>query len=444
MIADSMNNILSVSELTQALKKQIETQFPFVAVKGEIINFKEQASGHLYFTLKDEMAQLSGVLFRGNAQALKRLPKNGDQVVARGELSVYAPRGGYQLIVRSLEFAGVGELLAKLHELKNKLQALGWFDPSKKKQLPYLPRRIGVVTSPTGAVIRDILHILERRFSNIHLILNPVKVQGEGAAQEIAQAIDDFNKYRLADVLIVGRGGGSLEDLWPFNEEAVAAAIYRSEIPVISAVGHETDVTIADFVADVRAPTPSAAAEIVIAEKEGHLRFLAQVRERLLHTMRHLAAAGSQRVDDLSDKVAFAQGQLLRQKKDLLAALQRQVALSSPLSQLLQHVQRLRSLSGQIRAAQGQLLRHKRELFGGIKRQIDLINPLGQVQSLKEKVRQLSAHLHSIDPRTLLGQGYAIIFHEKTQSIIFSSKDVQPGEEIEIRMHDGAIKGKIL
>ncbi|MCB1083226.1 MAG: exodeoxyribonuclease VII large subunit, partial [Simkania sp.] len=222
---------LSVTELTQAIKHQLESNFTALSVKGEVTNLRLQASGHYYFSLKDENAQISAVLFQGNARFAKHLPKMGDQVLIKGEINVYAPRGTYQIIVREIEHAGLGELLLKFHALKAKLEKMGWFDPAKKKPLPTYPKTIGVVTSPTGAVIQDILNVLKRRFPNFHLILNPVKVQGAGAAEEIAQAIDDFNRFGLADILIIGRGGGSLEDLWAFNEECVAAAIFRSKIP---------------------------------------------------------------------------------------------------------------------------------------------------------------------------------------------------------------------
>jgi exodeoxyribonuclease VII large subunit len=258
---------LSVTELTSQIKQQLETGFSSIYVKGEISNIKLQASGHYYFTLKDAGSQISCVLFKGHTKALSRAPKEGDQVVVQGDISVYAPRGNYQLLVKTIEYVGIGTLLMQLHMLKEKLQAEGLFDKSRKKLLPRFPKIIGVITSPTGAVIQDILTVLERRSSGMHLILNPVKVQGEGSAEEIARAIDDCNRYAICDVLIVGRGGGSLEDLWAFNEEIVVRAIARSQIPIISAVGHETDVSLSDFVADVRAPTPSAAAEICTAEK---------------------------------------------------------------------------------------------------------------------------------------------------------------------------------
>lgn len=443
MIPDKMNNILSVSELTEAIKKQLETRFPLVAVKGEISNLKEQSSGHLYFTLKDETSQISSVLFRGNAQSLQRRPKNGDQVIARGELSVYPPRGNYQVIVRSIEFSGIGELLTKLHLLKTKLQDLGWFDAKHKKNLPYLPKKIGIVTSPTGAVIRDILHILNRRFSNVHVLLNPVKVQGEGAAKEIAKAIDDFNTYQLADVLIVGRGGGSLEDLWAFNEECVASAIFRSQIPIISAVGHETDVTIADFVADIRAPTPSAAAEIVIAEKEAHLKFLTQAQERCLHAIHHTLEACLQRSDDLNEKVGLLKSQFLREKKKSLQALQSQVALCAPSALLNRAKLSLKELEKQQKQALSVLLHQKRSLYHHLKQQIALCSPLTHIATLKEKIAHMSAHLQSLHPKNLLKQGYAILFRENSASVIFSAKDISVGDTIEIEMHDGKLKGKI-
>src|SRR3569832_283182 len=281
------NDILSVSQLTLSIKKHLEGRFQTVKVQGEITNFKEQASGHLYFTLKDAETQNTAEKNRGRATRQTRQPKNGDQVIVQGEISVYAPRGNYQLIIRQLHKAGVGELLLKLHALKAKLEGLGWFDNSRKRPLPTSPNTIGVVTSPTGAVIQDILNILSRRHAGFHLILNPVKVQGEGAAKEIAQAISHFNEYKLADVLIACRGGGSLEDLWPFNEEVVASAIYRSRIPVISAVGHETDFSISDFVADLRAPTPSAAAEIVMAAADHHLGQLLAFQKRFDQLMTH-------------------------------------------------------------------------------------------------------------------------------------------------------------
>ena len=263
-----VRRIYSVAELSLEIRNLLERQFPDVWVTGEVSNLRAAGSGHLYFTLKDETAQLRAVCFRNQARYLKFKPQDGLAVIARGRLSVYEARGEYQLYVEFLEPAGLGALQLAFEQLKQKLAAEGLFDPARKKPLPMLPRVIGVVTSPTGAVIRDILRILHRRFRNINVLIYPVKVQGEGAAQEIAQGIEYFNRQAPVDVMIVARGGGSLEDLWAFNEEVVARAIAASKIPVISAVGHETDFTIADFVADLRAPTPSAAAELVVRRKQ--------------------------------------------------------------------------------------------------------------------------------------------------------------------------------
>jgi exodeoxyribonuclease VII large subunit len=275
-----VRKIYSVAELSQEIRNLFEKQFPDVWVAGEVSNFRAAASGHLYFTLKDATAQLRAVCFRNQARYLKFKPQDGLAVIARGRLSVYEARGEYQLYVEFLEPAGLGALQLAFEQLKQKLAAEGLFDPARKKPVPVLPRAIGVVTSPTGAVIRDILLILRRRFRNMNVLLYPVKVQGEGAAQEIAQGIEYFNRRALVDVMIVARGGGSLEDLWAFNEEVVARAIAASRISVISAVGHETDFTIADFVADLRAPTPSAAAELVVHRKQD---FATELESRARH-----------------------------------------------------------------------------------------------------------------------------------------------------------------
>jgi exodeoxyribonuclease VII large subunit len=415
-------SILTVTELTLSIKKQLESRFPFVHVQGEITNFKEQASGHLYFTLKDAQSQISGVLFRGNAQGLARMPKNGDQVIVQGELSVYAPRGNYQLIVRQLQYAGVGELLLKLHALKAKLEAKGWFDKSRKKPLPTAPKTIGVVTSPTGAVIQDMINVLSRRHAKFHLLLNPVKVQGDGAAQEIAMAIDHFNKYKLADVLIVGRGGGSLEDLWAFNEEIVAEAIYRSEIPIISAVGHETDFSIADFVADIRAPTPSAAAEIVMAAAVEHLQYLKQADKRLNQAMLHLLGAYRHRLETV----------------------RRQPILTSPFAILGQAAQHLDDLSEEMTLTMQRMVSTKRLQLAGLQRQLLALDPMIRVQHLKQKLTQLTSHLKSIDPKNLLTKGYSILFRENSNSVIFSPKEVQAGENVRVLVKDGEIKARVI
>lgn len=434
-----MQEVLSVSELTSAIKKNLESRFPSLSVKGEVSNFKEQTSGHLYFTLKDQEAQISAVLFRGNTRDLKRLPKNGDQIIVQGELNVYAPRGSYQIIIRKLDYAGVGELLLQLQKLKEKLEKLGWFDAERKKPLPKFPRTIGVITSPTGSVIQDILQILSRRFSGFHLILNPVKVQGEGAASEIAQAIEQFNRYGLADVLIVGRGGGSLEDLWAFNEEKVAAAIFYSKIPVISAVGHETDFSIADFVADVRAPTPSAAAEVATQETAQQLHGLSQTKARL---------------------ASFVITSLKHHRKQL-ENLKRHPGLASPLSLLEPHLQRLDDLRSDLDLCLKRCFQDKQLRLLALKKQAHALNPDSQIQTWRQKISalakplqatvlqliarksqrlaQLTSHLQGIDPKNLLTKGYCILFHEKKDSVILSTQELKSQDKVRLQLHDGKV-----
>lgn len=416
-----MEEILTVSQLTGAIKKHLEGRFLYIGVQGEISNFKEQSSGHLYFTLKDAEAQISAVLFKGTAQTLARKPKAGDQVILKGELSVYAPRGNYQIIVRELKYVGVGELLLKLHELKAKLQAQGWFDAKRKKSLPKFPKTIGVVTSPTGSVIQDILHVLSRRHSGFKLLLNPVKVQGEGSAQEIARAIQQFNEHKLADVLIVGRGGGSLEDLWAFNEEIVAQAIFDSKIPIISAVGHETDFCIADFVADVRAPTPSAAAEIAILEKSKELQFLAQMQRRVKETATLI----------------------VRGRREKLKAISRQPALSHPYFLLGKFAQMVDETKEGIGESLKRLVREKKLKLHAIQRQARVQSPQALLSSLKQKLAFTSAHLKAINPKNLLTKGYAIVFQEKGDSIILSTSQVKREDELRILLQDGSVKVKV-
>ncbi|MBS0604062.1 MAG: exodeoxyribonuclease VII large subunit [Verrucomicrobia bacterium] len=456
-----MEEILSVSELTSAIKNQLEPRFPAVHVKGEISNLKEQASGHFYFTLKDLEAQVSAVLFRGNARDLSRPIKNGDQVVLHGQIIVYAPRGYYQIVVRKLDYLGVGELLVQLHALKAKLEKQGWFESSRKKKLPKYPRTIGVVTSPTGSVIQDILHVLGRRFAGFHLILNPVKVQGEGAAEEIAKAIGDFNRHRLADVLIVGRGGGSLEDLWAFNEEKVAAAIHQSKIPVISAVGHETDITIADFVADVRAPTPSAAAEIATQETAQQIQHLTQSKNRLrgivltllqhhrkqienfrrhptLSTPLSLIEPHLQRIDDLRSDLNLCLKRNLQEKQLQLLGLKKQALALKPSNQIHALSQKLAVLSRSLHSSIAQRLSAWKSQFDkeSFRHNIDQ-RLLEQIRQKQQRLTQLASHLKGIDPKNLLTKGYCILFQEKKDSVILSTRELKEEDKVRLQFHDG-------
>jgi len=273
--------IYTVSQISEAIKKTLEGSFPTLQIRGEISNLRFQSSGHYYFTLKDELAQLSCALFRMDAARLKKPLKDGDMVTASGSLSVFPPKGGYQLIVKSIETEGLGDLLLKFEALKKKYQQMGYFDASLKKPLPRFPKRIGIITSPTGAVIQDMVQTLKRRYKGFKVLLAPTKVQGEGASLEIVSSLKFLNQNDLCDVIIVARGGGSLEDLNCFNAEEVIEAIHQSHIPVISAVGHETDFTLCDFVADLRAPTPTAAAEMVLPESSLVIQKIHQIHDAI-------------------------------------------------------------------------------------------------------------------------------------------------------------------
>ena len=435
--------ILTVTELNIAIKRHLEPHFSHVKVQGEVINLRFQSSGHIYFSLKDQGAQISAVLFKGNTRNIAHIPKSGDQVILYGELNLYALRGSYQIIIREIKHAGVGELLIKLHRLKEELQQKGWFNSEHKKPLPKYPKTIGVVTSPTGAVIQDIIHILKRRYPYFHLLLNPVKVQGDGAEREIAQAIHTLNIQNLCDVIIVGRGGGSLEDLWPFNEKVVAQAIFQSKIPVISAVGHETDVTLADCVADVRAPTPSAAAEISVQELSVQNDFLYQMKKKCHHILK----------------------QMILHKKALLKGIVQNPLFVSPYNMLTEHYQRIDDFQNQLDLSiQYRLSRQKLRLIS-FKRELEGKSPQGEMgafrqklddyikrlsfaiknifQRKKEHLKALAEHIESVNPENILKKGYCIPFAEKDNSIMMNSQQAAVGERIQLRFHDGTIRVRI-
>lgn len=476
---------LTVSQLTNAIKLSLESTFPYIHLQGEISNFKTQSSGHLYFSLKDADAQIAVVMFKNAASLLKTVPKNGDQVVVKGELNVYPSKGNYQLIVRELSYVGIGELLQKLELLKVKLHQMGWFKSTRKKPLPRFPKRIGVVTSPTGAVIQDILNVLTRRFSGFHLILNPVKVQGDGAAYEIAQAIEQFNRFELVDVMIVGRGGGSLEDLWAFNEEIVAAAIFHSRIPIISAVGHETDHCIADYVADVRAPTPSAAAEIVIAEKNQQLEFLSALRKRMQQTIGHLIQQNYYRLRGILRQPLFCQpftllewrmqklddtrldlGQSLRQllqfKKQQLESKSQQAWSLKPTHKIAHFKQRFNVYERSLLQQLHQRLNQDRQKLIYKRQQLDHVWQTKQAQRrylfdqerFKNELQQtlkdrLDLHRHRLtyifdllkvlDPKNVLQKGYSILFAEKEPFVINSITKLKKGQQARLLLSDGEV-----
>jgi len=439
---DTSPKILTVTELTNAIKMQLEGQFPAISLKGELTNLKLQSSGHMYFTLKDEFAQITCVMFRSHVAQIRTPLKIGDQVVVRGALSVYAERGNYQLIVRELVLMGLGELLQKLEQLKIKLQQKGYFDPARKKPLPQFPKIIGVITSPTGAVIQDILHVLTRRLKRFHLVLNPVKVQGEGAADEIAAAIDFMNRHKLADVLIVGRGGGSLEDLMAFNDEKVAEAIFRSTIPIVSAVGHETDVSISDFVADLRAPTPSAAAEIVSSETGELLLSLAKYRRGFDQLIAKIVQQHTLDFNRMKRHNLFTSPTALlgpsMQKLDHLQALLDQLR---PEKRIQEQKKKLEQIERAIRSAAVRNIAEAKRRFQ-IKNFKDLIPQLAQkeLQQKKGKLEGLVSHLNSLNPKSLLKKGYSIVFSQKSGSVITSKTDTQAGDPLRILLSDGEIE----
>src|SRR6516164_579200 len=320
--------VYTVSDLTARIRDLLARNFTDVSVQGEISNCRPATSGHIYFTLKDERAQVRCVFFKQQQRGMKFRPEDGLKVTVRGSVSVYEARGEYQIYVESVEPLGRGTLQVAFEQLKKKLDSEGLFDPARKKALPLLPSRIGLITSPTGAAVRDVVRILRRRFPNVHLSLFPVHVQGEGAAEEIVQALAHFNRKRSADVILMVRGGGSIEDLWAFNEEKVARAIASSVIPVISGVGHETDFTIADFVADVRASTPSAAAELVVQTRREFDKHVADLRESLDGQMRYRLAVLSRRIHELNGRRGFRRPlDILRQARQRADDLTSRLAL---------------------------------------------------------------------------------------------------------------------
>jgi len=393
----SEKTILTVTRLTAHLRDVLEENFDQVWVQGEVSNLSLPSSGHVYFTLKDPGAQLRCVMFRGSAKNLKFRPTDGMALIARGRISVYDQRGEYQLICEYLEPQGVGALQTAFVQLKERLATEGLFDEDHKRPMPPFPRRLGVVTSASGAAIHDILNVLKRRFASLEILLYPVRVQGEGAAAEIARAIDDLNRLKLADVMIVGRGGGSLEDLWAFNEEVVARAIYRSHIPVISAVGHETDWTISDFAADLRAPTPSAAAELVIASSEElrskveflthRLRLVTESRmaalaarldamRRALHDPGTMLGHMAQRVDDLSVRLDLALHNGVARRRDRFERLYGTMLLHDPARRIGSLQQRVDLLAAKTERLLMDKLQGLRQAFGANAARLDVLSPL--------------------------------------------------------------------
>ncbi len=429
--------IYSISRLNREARALLEGNFPLLWVEGEISNLARPRSGHLYFTLKDEFAQVRSAMFRMRATHLKFLPRDGIQVMARVRVSLYENRGDFQLIVDHMEEAGDGALRRAFDELKQRLQSEGLFEEARKRPLPQLPQSIGVVTSPSGAAIRDILSVLKRRFPAIRVILYPVAVQGEGAGAEIAEAIRLAAERAECDVLIVGRGGGSLEDLWAFNEEVVARAIHDSPIPVVSAVGHEVDFSISDFVADVRAPTPSAAAELLSPDATQWQIRISSMQQRLAQAMTR------------------QQQQSQRQLEGLRARLRH------PGQRLQQITQRLDELEWRLGNARANQLQRRQARLSQLVAQLQRHAPQAQLQRLQARKQQLQSRLHqaiheklvlsknqlalavrtlqTVSPLATLHRGYAIVTREQDGVLIEQSVQVEPGEQIRAKLSEGEL-----
>ncbi len=427
--------ILTVSELTQEIKDILEDKFPDIWVEGEISNLRIPPSGHIYFTLKDDSSQIRAVLFKREARSLRFVLEDGLHIICRGRVSLYEKRGDYQLILEAIEPKGIGALQLAFLQLKERLEKEGLFDPAHKKPIPMIPQRMGIVTSPTGAVIQDMLHILGRRFENLHILLYPVRVQGEGASSEIVEAINYFNQWEEVDVIIVGRGGGSLEDLWAFNEESVARAIHHSKIPIISAVGHETDYTIADFVADLRAPTPSAAAELAVRDKREMknilhylggrlanemLQILEEYRTHLSHLVKIFKEPGKKveehflRVDDLVSRLRLFTSWTLKRKGEKCLHLSESLLLRNPM-------QRAKTLRIFISEA-------KKHLEQNIKYSIEI---------QRQRVRATSGKLDSLSPLSILQRGYSITRKLPSLQILRDASHVKEGDEVEVKLFQG-------
>ena len=437
------DNIYSVSQLNQSVRLMLENQLGAVWLTGEISNFSQPVSGHWYLSLKDENAQVRCAMFRMKNMRVSFRPTNGMQVLVRANVSLYEPRGDYQLIIESMHLAGEGLLMQQFEALKLKLAAEGLFAQHRKKNLPHFSKAVGIITSKTGAALQDILHILQRRDPSLKIIIYPTAVQGKDAATEIAQMIELANQRQEVDVLIVGRGGGSLEDLWCFNEEMVARAIFHSHLPVISAVGHETDVTIADFVADVRAPTPSAAAELVSRNQTELLQQLQYRRQRLEIALDRLFAEKQQKLKQLSLRLHNQHPQAqLRIQQQLITQ------LSHRLQQSLRHrwqkkAENLTALSMRLYKNPLPLrIQQYEQQLAQLK--VRLNSHMNLTLSLQQKqLAHLCGKLDSLSPLKVLARGYSITQNQQNFTIR-SMKDVNVGEQIKTRLPDGDIISQVI
>ncbi len=438
----TQQKIYQVSELNQKARMLLESEFLNVWISGEISNLVKATSGHWYFSLKDNKAQIKGAMFRGNNRNVRAQVENGTQVLVRGRLSLYEPRGDYQLIVELMEHAGEGLLKQEFEALKNNLLQMGLFDQSSKQAIPAEPKRVGLVTSPTGAAVHDILTVLQRRSPQTEVIIYPTMVQGKQAADNIMWAINTANVRKEVDVLIVGRGGGSLEDLWCFNDEGLAHTIFNSAIPIISAVGHEVDVSISDFVADLRAPTPSAAAEIVSTDNSELVTKVRNLHSRLIRAYAHQHQANKNQQNQLKRSLALLhpsyQLQLAQQKNDEL-----QIALHRAMTQTLKNAKQREHLCRE--RLNG--LSPKHELTAAKQRMAYASSSLPKLmQSIiannNRKFVSMAEKLNIVSPLATLTRGYSITTNEQG-NVISDSKQVKKGEVVNIRLANGELNAKI-
>ncbi len=440
--------VYSVGELTRAVRETLEAAIGEVWVRGEISNYRWQASGHQYFTLKDDVSQLPCVLFAGSARGMRRLKlADGAQVQVFGELTVYEARGQYQLVVRLVQEEGHGALQAKLEALKAKLAAEGLFDAERKRPLPRFPRRIGVVTSPTGAAIRDFLHVLHRRYSGVEVVIHPVRVQGRGAAAEIAAAVEDFsgapeNGYPAVDVIVVTRGGGSLEDLWEFNEEVVVRAIADSAVPVVSAVGHEIDFALSDFAADLRAPTPSAAAELLAPDGMELKRMVADRAMRLRREVAGVLRFHRARLEALARSALYREPErFVRERRQEVDRLQADAARCA--------AECIRSCREALARAVSILEARKpsavfpwlRERLSETQRRLgDLARR--DLAKYRERIAAQNSALRALSPEGTLARGYSITLDSAGQ-VLRSVSGLRPGDRVRTRLADGEVESEV-
>ena len=437
----SERKIYSVSEITRSIKDRLEAEFSFIFVEGEIGNFTKATSGHLYFNIKDNSAQLACVMWRNQARLLRFAPEVGMVVVCRGRISIYEPRGTYQLILDSLIPKGVGELQLAFEQLKKRLHAEGLFDQEHKKSLPALPRRIGLVTSPSGAAVRDIIRVITDRFENPDILILPARVQGAGAAQEIAEMIELANRRSLCDVLIIGRGGGSMEDLWSFNEEIVARAIFTSKIPLISAVGHEIDFTISDLVADVRAPTPSVAGELVIPKKDDLLRRVKENYEEIVLQIATFLNRRRQNMETVTARLRDPKGKLetyMIKADDLADRMQttfrhRLVLAGRNLDGLIADLGKV-DLHGRITESRSLVAERVRSIRQRVPRLIGEKQLQFSVQDQK---------LKALSPLAVLQRGFAIVHHQPSGKVLRQASLVKPDDQLRIRLAQGEITARV-